>query len=315
MARSVRVVGAGVIGLTTAVTLAEVGHQVTVVADETPGRTSLAAGASWGPYQSEPRERVGLWGTYTMEALIELSSVPGAGVRMVTGIEASRKAAAIPDWARRLPDVKPCGTDELPPGFRAGWHYTVPVVDMPRYLDYLIDRLRMAGGRIERQHVAGVCELVGGAGVVVNCSGLGARALVADDSIYPIRGQLVVVGNPGIDSFFSEDTGSSALLTHYLPQGDKVILGGVAVPGDWNREPDRVITEEIVGRCAEIEPLLNDAYILEQRVGLRPTRPQIRLEAEASADGLLIHNYGHGGAGVSLSWGCADEVRELIPSM
>src|SRR2546429_8578544 len=102
----VLVLGAGVIGLTTAVTLAEAGHRATVVADEIPGRTSLAAGASWGPYHVEPHEKVSSWGTHTLTALTELAEVPGSSVRLVTGIEASRVAATMPDWAGSLPDVK-----------------------------------------------------------------------------------------------------------------------------------------------------------------------------------------------------------------
>ncbi len=129
----------------------------------------------------------------------------------------------------------------------------------------------------------------------------------------PHTGQLAVVSNPGIDKFFSEDTGSSPDLAHYLPHDGTVIVGGVAVRGDWAREPDPAVAEAILARCAEIEPLLRGAEVLEHRVGLRPTRPQIRVEAEGPGDTFLIHNYGHGGAGVSLSWGCAAEIRELVP--
>lgn len=74
--------------------------------------------------------------------------------------------------------------------------------------------------------------------------------------------------------------------------GDAIVLGEAAA---------RVATRSTVSVRASIASRLAHA------------RPQIRLEAEASADGLLIHSYGHGGAGVSLSWGCADEVRELLP--
>lgn len=245
MIRPVCVIGAGVIGLTSAVTVAEAGYPVTVIADETPGATSLAAGASWGPYHVEPKSRVSRWSTYTLETLTALASMPDAGVRMVSGIEASRTASAIPDWAKRLPDVRQCQADELLPGFQTGWRYTVPVIDMPRYLEYLTTRLHVAGGHIERRHVTDFAEFVGQVGTVVNCTGLGAGALVADNSIYPIRGQVVVVNNPGIDNFFSEDTGASSRLTHYLPQGDTVVLGGVAESGDWNREPDPATTESI----------------------------------------------------------------------
>jgi D-amino-acid oxidase len=182
---------------------------------------------------------------------------------MVSGIEASRTATAMPDWARQLPGVAECAADELPWGFQIGWRYAVPVVDMPRYLDYLQARLRTAGGVVEQRHVTHPSVVAVEASTIVNCAGLGARDLVADDSIYPIRGQLVVVTNPGIETFFSEDTGAY------------------------------------------------EAEVLGHRVGRRPTRPTIRLEAERSGHTVMIHNYGHGGAGVSLSWGCAAEIEKL----
>ncbi|MGH3717004.1 MAG: FAD-dependent oxidoreductase [Micromonosporaceae bacterium] len=310
----VLVLGAGVIGLTAAVTIAEAGHRTTVIADEIPGRTSLAAGASWGPYHVEPHDKVNTWGRQTLTTLTELAAIPGTGVRTVCGIEASRSADGPPAWTHRLPDVLECRSDELPPGFGTGWRYTVPVIDMPLYLDYLLGRLRAAHGTVERHHIADVTGLTSVHEVVVNCSGLGAREVAGDEAIYPIRGQLVVVTNPGIDTFFSEDTGASQQLTHYLPHGDTVILGGTALPGNWSREPDPATTQAIVDRCAQIQPLLRSAHVLEERVGLRPTRPRIRLETETTEHSLLIHNYGHGGAGVSLSWGCAVDVLKQVQS-
>jgi len=306
------VVGAGVIGLTTAIGLAETGHRVTVVAEEVPGRTSLAAGASWGPYHVEPHDKVGQWGRDTLAVLTELATVAGTGVRMVSGVEASRTAATMPRWASHLPAVRPCPSGELPQGFATGWRYTVPVVDMPRYLAYLLRRLRSAGGTVERRHVVALPELARGGRTVVNCAGLGAGALADDDSVYPIRGQLVVVANPGLHTFFSEDTGTSPELLHYLPHGDSMVLGGVAAAGDWSRDPDPATSAAIIARCGEIEPLLLRAEVLMHRVGLRPTRPQVRLEAERLDGTRVIHNYGHGGAGVSLSWGCAAETLALV---
>jgi D-amino-acid oxidase len=309
---AVFVVGAGVIGLTSAISLAEGGYQVTVLADEVPGRTSLAAGASWGPYHVEPYEKVSTWGRQTLQALTELADEPNTGVRLVPGLEASRADAAIPEWARQLPGFAESRFDQLPSGFLVGWHYIVPVLDMPTYLAYLRARLQQAGGDVEHRRVDDLAELSGNVAAIVNCAGLGARKLANDDSLYPIRGQFVVVSNPGIEAFFSEDTGSSSDLTHFLPQGDTMLLGGVAVAGDWNREPDAASADAIIARCADIEPLLREADVLEHRAGLRPTRPRIRLEAGSVHGTRLIHNYGHGGAGVSLSWGCAAEVRDLV---
>jgi D-amino-acid oxidase len=76
--------------------------------------------------------------------------------------------------------------------------------------------------------------------------------------------------------------------------------------------PDPVTAEAIVRRCAAVRPEIAGARVIEHRVGLRPTRPAVRLERERAADGrLLVHNYGHGGAGVTVAWGCAREAAEL----
>jgi D-amino-acid oxidase len=148
--------------------------------------------------------------------------------------------------------------------------------------------------------------------VVVNCSGLGARKLVGDDELFPIRGQQLLVSNPGLSEFLEVDTGESPNLIAIYPHGDHVVLGGTAEPGSWSREPDPAAAEAILARCAAVHPLLKDAAVLGHRVGLRPTRPEIRLEEEHIGTGRVIHNYGHGGAGVSVAWGCADTVLAMV---
>ncbi|MGL5811467.1 MAG: FAD-dependent oxidoreductase [Nocardioides sp.] len=303
------VIGAGVSGLTTAICLADAGMRVHIWTAEPPqATTSVAAGAVWGPYLVEPIDQVRVWSARTLEVLRQLAEDPRTGVRVTSGIEASRIPVDPPEWSNRLDGFRMCNRDELPKGFVTGWRFTVPLIDMPRYLDYLQRRVAVAGGLIEIRRIASLAETVGAAPLVVNCTGMGARDLVPDHDLTPIRGQHVVVENPGITEFFSEDTGLSPDLLHYGPHGDTVVLGGVAEPGAWSLEPDPATAAAILARCAEIEPRLRQARVLDHRVGLRPTRPYVRVEA-VQLDGVqVIHNYGHGGAGVTLSWGCAAEV-------
>ncbi|MGW5465675.1 FAD-dependent oxidoreductase [Streptomyces sp. NPDC003996] len=306
------VVGAGVAGLTAGVVLAEAGASVCVMAEQVPGATSLAAGAMWGPYLVEPMEKVEQWGQRSLEVFGELAEEPATGVRLTSGIEASRTAEAAPDWATTLPGFRPCEPAELPAGFTAGYRFTVPLIDMPTYLDYLLCRLRDAGGAVERRRLASLAD-AGPASVIVNCSGLGARDLVPDPELRPVRGQHVVVTNPGLTEFFSEDTGLSPDLLCFYPHGDTVVLGGTAIDGEGNLAPDDKAAADIIVRCAEVEPRLAQARVLEHRVGARPTRATVRVEEDLWEDGtLVVHNYGHGGAGVTLSWGCAEETRDLL---
>ncbi|MFI9210184.1 FAD-dependent oxidoreductase [Streptomyces sp. NPDC053253] len=306
------VLGAGVAGLTTAVVLAEAGESLHVIAEQVPGVTSLAAGAMWGPYLVEPKDKVDQWGQRSLEIFRELAEEPATGVGLTSGIEASRTAEVPPDWATTLPGFRPCEQAELPAGFTAGYRFTVPLIDMPTYLDYLLRRLDAAGGMVERRLLASLAD-VGPAPAIVNCTGLGAHELVPDPNLRPIRGQHVVVTNPGLTEFFSEDTGLSPDLLCFYPHGDTVVLGGTAIDGEGDLASDDKAAASILARCAEVEPRLAHARVLEHRIGARPTRATVRVEAERREDGtVVVHNYGHGGAGVTLSWGCAQEAAKLL---
>ncbi|MBP2322636.1 D-amino-acid oxidase [Kibdelosporangium banguiense] len=309
----VLVIGAGVIGLTTATTLTEAGHSVRVQAAEPPDlTTSAAAGALWGPWLVEPHDRVYAWAAHTLHVLTELADTPGTGVRLASGKDVSMAKHEPPDWFRLLPNLRSCTEDELPPGYRHGVHYTAPLIDMPTHLAYLMKRLQAVSVEIEVAAVESLQDASSMAPVVVNCTGLGARKLAGDDQLFPIRGQQLVVSNPGLTEFLEVDTGDSPDLIAIYPHGDHVVLGGTAEPGSRNREPDLATAESILARCAAVQPLLKDAVVLEHRVGLRPTRPEIRLEEEHFVTSKVIHNYGHGGAGVSVAWGCAATVTELV---
>ncbi len=299
-------------GLTTAVVLAEAGASVHVIAEQVPGVTSLAAGAMWGPYLVEPKDKVDQWGQRSLEIFRKLAEDTATGVRLTSGIEASRTAEAPPDWATTLPGFRPCEPTELPAGFSAGYQFTVPLIDMPTYLGYLLRRLDAAGGTVEQRRLASLAD-AGPATVIVNCTGLGAQELAPDHDLRPIRGQHVVVTNPGLTEFFSEDTGLSPDLLCFYPHGDTVVLGGTAIDGEGDLTPDDKAAADILARCAEVEPRLAEARFLEHRIGARPTRATVRVEAYRQGDGaVVVHNYGHGGAGVTLSWGCAEEVHGLL---
>ncbi len=311
MTDDVVVVGAGVIGLTTAVCLAEAGLRVRVVTAKSPlETTSAVAGAMWGkgPGVSEPADLIAAWSAVTFAELTTLADDPASGVHFTRGREASREPVAppVPELAR---SVRRCAPDELPAGFRDGHWLTVPLVDMPTYLGLLTDRLAAAGGVVTPGVVRTLADVT--APLAVNCTGVGARDLVPDAAVRPVRGQHVVVANPGIDEFFVEETPAAEWVS-FFPHGDRVVLGGVAGADDWNLTPDPVIAEQIVERCAAVEPRLADAPVLAHLVGLRPTRPEVRLADDQCNGTRWVHNYGHGGMGVTLSWGCARDVARLL---
>jgi D-amino-acid oxidase len=254
--------------------------------------------------------------------LTALADDPGTGIRLLSGTGAARAPRPRPDWAAPLPDLGPGNPGSLPPGFVAGWRYSAPVVSMPVYLDYLAGRLRRAGSQLTDGPLDSLAQAVrqSPAPVIVNCTGAEARDFVPDPSVSPVRGQVVIAENPGLTEFFIGEGDETHELCYVFPHQDRVVLGGTEIPGDWSLEPRPATARRILADCAGIDPRLGVARILEHRVGLRPARPQVRLEAEnAGGDGrgtgrLVVHNYGHGGGGITLSWGCAREAARLVMS-
>jgi D-amino-acid oxidase len=309
----VLVIGAGVVGLTTAISLAEAGLSVTIRTAELPGQTtSVAAGAVWGAVKVGPPERALEWGRTGLEVLSKLAAAPGTGVRMAAGREVSRTPLKPYYWMRLLADLRTCERSELPDGFSDGWHYTAPLATMPVYLEYLRARFGRAGGTLEVASVASLAGLAGTAPVVVNCSGVAARHLVPDPAVVPVRGQVVIAANPGIEEFLVSRDPEPPWIVYMFPHGDTILLGGTNDEGNWDKDPKTEVAERIVAECCAIEPRLRGVEILGHRVGLRPCRPEVRLESEPLGGGVLWHNYGHGGAGISLSWGCAAEITAAV---
>ncbi|MEU3250583.1 FAD-dependent oxidoreductase [Streptomyces sp. NPDC006997] len=306
----VLVVGGGVVGLTTAVVLAERGHRVRLwTRDPVERTTSAVAGALWWPYRIEPRARARAWALRSLDVYEELAGRPGVtGVRMVDGVLGETGLDEVAGWATsRLPGLRAATPGEYA---GAGLWARLPLIDMPTYLPWLRERLTAAGGTVECRTVASLDEA--DAPVVVNCTGLGARTLVPDETVRPVRGQLVVVANPGIRTWLVT-TDASGALAYFFPQPGGLVLGGTAEDDAWDPEPDPAVAEAIVRRCAALRPEIAGARVLGHRVGLRPARPTVRLERLRLPDGrVLVHHYGHGGAGVTVAWGCAEEAAGLV---
>ena len=306
------VVGGGVIGLTTAVVLAEDGRGVRVWArDPVERTTSAVAGALWWPYRIEPEALVGAWSLQSLAVYEELAARPDeTGVRMVEGVQGETRLDDLGPWAARVPGLRAATADEYA---GTGLWARLPLIDMPVYLRWLQERLVAAGGTVEERVVRDLGEAAAEAPVVVNCTGLGARELVPDPAVRPVRGQLVVVENPGIETWLTSVDHTSAKSTYFFPQPGGLILGGTADEDDWSLIPDPGVAEEIVKRCAAVRPEIAGARVLDHRVGLRPARTAVRLEREVLPGGrALVHNYGHGGAGITVAWGCAREAAELV---
>jgi len=341
MAERIAIIGAGVSGLTCGVVLAEHGYRTAIFAKDIGQQTtSSVAAAVWFPYHVEPAERVIPLALETYQVLLDLARFPESGVSIIESRQFLRTGEIeIPDWAiplgaQPLPVVIPsevegsrCANSKLSPRdpstprayagsaqddhcFASGFSLRVPLMDTTIYLDYLTARLRKAGGEIYANvHFGKVEDVDRKFDLVINCAGIGARELVRDADLEPHRGQVAIV--PRIEGLTCAIVCDDAPLMYAIPRTNDCVFGGTNEVSD-NLAADPATTSQIV---AESSRVLNieRPRVLAERVGLRPFRRSgVRLERDQLRDGrVVIHNYGHGGAGFTLSWGCARKVLEL----
>ena len=311
------ILGAGVSGLTCGVRLLEAGFSVKIKAHSLPPHTtSNVAPAYWYPYKVAPRERVLGWAAFSYAKLASLSLVPGSGISMSSLLKLFEEPVEEPFWKSAVKTLRKARPEELPPGYTDGFVTEVPRIETPVYMRYLGERFAELGGEMEKldSEAASIGEVLGDRRILINCAGLGAGRLCRDENMFPIRGQIVIVKNIGLERITSVDSGRHAPI-YIVPRDGDCILGGTAEENDWDLNVDPHTSEKIIEKCAAIEPALINAEILGHRVGLRPGRTEVRLELEEMPGGrAVLHDYGHGGAGFTLSWGCAEEVLNLAES-
>jgi D-amino-acid oxidase len=301
----ITVVGAGVIGLTTALTLEEHGHDVRVVAAATDeATTSAVAGACWFPYRVGPPDRVAAWAAETRVWLDELAADLTAGIDAITGYEITTDEGPAPPrpwWAAHIDVTR----DPAPvTGAPLAWRFASSRIEPARFLAWLARRLQRP---IERRPVDDLAREPGD--VVVNCTGLAARELTGDDTITPLFGQVVITEVGTVDrSICVTDDRIPDQMFYVIPRRDELVLGGcsLAWPPGVPPEIDPRITARILAQARALGLAVGD--VKRVRAGLRPFRPVVRLERT----GRILHNYGHGGAGYTLCRGCAVAVARLV---
>jgi len=307
---NVTVIGGGVVGLTSALELVRAGCRVRVVtADPVERTTSAVAAAVWFPYRAFPADAVLRWAASSLEVFTGLAGEPGTGVALRPGTVVDRVPEPALWWTPAVPAHRPATPGELPPGAPYGTRCTLPVVDMGRYLPWLLGTCAAAGIEVSAGRVERVGDVPGD--VVVVAAGLGSGPLLGDNSLVPLQGQVVRVADPGIESWLVDED-NPAGMTYVVPRGQDVVVGGTAVEGATGSEPDPAVEAAILQRAGTLMPALRGAAVLSRQVGLRPGRPTVRLDRTVVGGRPVVACYGHGGAGVTLSWGCAADVAALV---
>jgi len=179
----------------------------------------------------------------------------------------------------------------------------VPLIETQIFLPWLMLELRKMDVTLEKKAISSFDEIAG-ADLIINCSALGAQQLCNDHEIIPVRGQVCLLAPKKIFSIFLDNE----LPLYIVPRKDAIIIGGTYEPGVTEDVTDAPTVDRLLANAFEVFPELRDQERLGSWAGLRPYRPLVRVEKQHH----VIHNYGHGGSGFTLAWGCAAEVASLV---
>ena len=315
--KDILILGAGVSGLSTGILLLKKGYKVIIWAkDLPPNTTSNKAAAVWYPYLCYPRDKAIPWARTTFEYIQkEIMNDPKSGCIIRTVTEMFDKPQPDPWWREGFPgEIERPTKEDLPEGYIDGYRINSIVIDTSLYMEYLIVAFKNLGGTVVQKEIKDIQEALQENELVVNCTGLGSRELFNDDKIYPVRGQMIKIKANGFDQVVVDDDGPNNLCLT-VPRVNDIMLGGTAQVNNWSTEVDPKDTEEILRKVKLIAPGLKDIEIISESVGLRPAREAVRLEAEKFGDKTVVHNYGHGGAGFTLGWGCAQDVVSIVENL
>lgn len=312
--RAITIIGAGISGLSCGIRLADAGFAPTILTRDLPEHTTAhAAAAIWYIFAAEPIARTHAWALTTLKEfyrLIDAGCGPQTGLSLCRMTEVFAEPQADPWYAPHIRFFERVPPTEVPAGYADALRVELPLIHPAHYVPHLLGQFRARGGKLIQQEIRHLTDLRQPDKLLINCSGVWAGQLADDPSVYPLRGQTVVIEALPTVSYLDESNINR--IVHIFHRGEDIILGGSAETNRWDLSPDPALSAAILERTVAIAPQLQDARILAEQVGLRPGRHEIRLEREDFADGsAIIHNYGHGGAGFTLSWGCAEEVVAL----
>ncbi|MCG1035919.1 FAD-dependent oxidoreductase [Polaribacter sargassicola] len=308
--KSVTVVGCGIIGLTTAILLQESNFKVTIVAKERFDKTlSNKVGAIWFPFEIEPKEKANYWATIAYKQYQQEVNKEN-GVSFIPFITAYNEKSNT-DWVKLLPKkaVRKAKGSELPTGIDNAYISEVPLAEPLVYLPYLFNIFIKNGGNFIEQDIQNLQELSSLDKWVINCTGLGAKKICKDKHLHPMRGQILRCKKTNISSF--ADSTKKGALSYIINRTTDCVIGGTDYENDWNQNIEKSDTNLILNRIKKAGLKDKSPEILEEIVGLRPKRNAVRFEFDKNFSNVF-HNYGHGGAGFTVAWGCATELSKIF---
>ena len=338
LAAPVLVVGGGAVGFCCALRLLEAGFKdVTLIAAKFSGIPSKTTAGIFRPdYLGDTDPvRVVQWGLETRCHLQRLHRQLGSdsGIACVNHQEVYHLEGNPgaddpgPILPQVMPGFRPMTAFELAthcPSADGGWSYTSFVVEGSRYLPWLQERAESLGLRVIQQKVEG-----GAPGTLAFCKAAAAIAerptcavtvvnacgVHGGPECRNVRGQFVLVDAPYVKIALGEYSPRDRTRpTYIIPRRGHVVLGCTYLYDDNDTEVRDATSTDIVNRCAEFVPELKTARVISEVVCLRPGRKEgVRLDTSARVGRFTVVScYGHGGAGISLAWGCAGEVAQRV---
>ncbi|GAB0097680.1 D-amino-acid oxidase [Sergentomyia squamirostris] len=329
--KKIGVIGGGVSGMCAAVQVAEFFYndaQVILLSEEmSPNTTGDGSAGLWQPYLCGLDDNVLKWSQDTHQFFHDLwrnglANETGICLQPMIRVDSSDRKFEIPPWThipfgctRLSEDQLKLLSEEHKKKYTGGIHFISFTCEPTKLLPYLFKRFLSAGGRFQKRKVTSFDELIpDDYDLLVNCTGLGAQKLANDPEVYPVRGQVTRVETPWLFNTYLDDADDG---NYIIVNSETTVLGGTHQEHDYNTSVSQEDDEFIQKGCESIVPSLKDAKVVKKWVGLRPARYQVRLERDFLVTGNgrkipIVHNYGHGGSGVCLSWGCGKAVLKLV---
>ena len=308
--KNIGVIGAGISGLSTAFILVNEGHRVTVLAKAfSPNTTSNKAAAFWFPYHVRGDKRAIVWVEKSYQFYKQLTADKNSGISFIKLIKGIKVGVVDDDsWVQFMPPntCRELLVSELPIGYSKGFEAEVPLIETQIFLPYLQQQLLQKGVVFIKKEITDLSDISQQFDAVINCSGLGAKTLCKDEKIFPVRGQVLLL-EPGYpDSIFLDNQTP----TYIVPRKDATIIGGTYEEHIGDEITESKTLEKLLDKASTVFPELKNRKVIGSWAGLRPFRETVRLEREPNTN--IIHNYGLGGSGFTLAFGCAEAVKDLI---
>ncbi|EYE92057.1 FAD-dependent oxidoreductase [Aspergillus ruber CBS 135680] len=327
--RPIVILGAGIIGCTTARQLLLNGFPVVLVAEYLPGDQNIFyasawAGAAWHAAGGiNPEQRY--FQAVTHRHLLKMAQEdPKSGVCIVDTREFLEQAPPENSslWGQHVVSkFRHLKKEEFPSHFNTGWAYDTLVTDPTLHMPYLGKQITELGGQFIRKKVNSLEDLYRmfpESSIFINASGIGSKELedVKDDKCFPERGQNVFYKTDKCHMMYFRN-GKQYTYVIPRPMSQGVVLGGVKQQDNLSPEVDMAIAQDEISRAhilaPEIVPENPPPDSISHIIGIRPSRQGgFRLDCEKAGQRTVLSAYGFGGGGYAFSYGVADALSKMV---